>query len=153
MIEEKILKIVSTMIQIIATSKEDDNFEAQIYDELVSKGFLPDEITQAFAVLAKVALSVKATTIVETPGLDRRSSRHPSVVESVRMSNEALTLFQTWKSLNLMTNSEVEDILRQVMVSERGAIEEEDLIRFAEISAVEGSMLSLYLSAHYMPPQ
>lgn len=152
MIEERILKIVSTIIRIIATAKEDEEINGSIFGELISSGFTAAEITEAFGVLAQVVSSLKTRTVVQTAGLDERASRSLSSFESMRMSESALTLFQSWERLKLMTNSEYEEILRQVMVSDAGAVDEDELFRFAQNSAAEGSMLSLYLSALDMTP-
>ncbi|MEK8022846.1 MAG: DUF494 family protein [Candidatus Hydrogenedentota bacterium] len=148
MIEDRILKIVSTIVRLIVTAESREIIEEDLMRKLAEDGYGLDEIQSAFKMLSRVVENLKseARTHFETP--DARARRVLTGMETVRMSEDAISLFQNWQSLNLMTMSESEDILRQVLQSHAGDVEADDLLQFAENAAIKGSTLSLYLSAH-----
>lgn len=148
MTEDRVLKIVSSIMRWIVASESREIAEEDFLGRLTAEGYDPAEIQNAFDLLGRVVDQLKAESR-GAPGQPRASARRIlSDIESVRMSDDAIRLFHNWQALDLLTLPEAEDILRQVLQSHAGDVEADDLVRFAENSALKGSSLSLYLSAH-----
>lgn len=69
-----------------------------------------------------------------------------AVEERIRMTEEAIGLFENWRVQSLLSRQETEAILHQVMAAGPGDIDQEDLVRLARTVASDGSIFALYLA-------
>lgn len=153
--EDRIGAIIATIVRSILASPEDDrDLETRVLAQLASDGYETVDVQEAFRMLGKVMASIRADTARERePSVIEVPPRVLTESESIRMSDEAISLFRTWQELSLMTYEETEGILQQVMMSGVGDVEAGDLVRIAENVAAQGSSLQLYLANSSGPLQ
>lgn len=152
---DRIVSIVTTIVRGILASGEDEReLENRILVRLASDGHEAADVQEAFRVLGQIMAAIRADASQERG--ERIVEVLPRVLtepESLRMSDEAISLFRSWQELRLMTYEETENILQQVMMSGIGDIEAGDLVRIAENVAAQGSSLQLYLASSTGPLQ
>jgi hypothetical protein len=133
--------------------------------DLLACGYSPVEIERAFRVLENATETIRRALPLDVTSARAQADatserfgpvlprRFPSSVESIRMTEEAVRLYNDWQSLKLLSPLEAEEILRQVVMIEDGEIDTIDLVRIARDSARPGSDLSLHLSTQNAPIQ
>lgn len=153
--DDRIGAIIATIVRSILASTDDDrDLETRVLAQLASAGYETVDVQEAFRMLGKVMASIRADTTRERePSVIEVPPRVLTESESIRMSDEAISLFRTWQELSLMTYEETEGILQQVMMSGVGDVEAGDLVRIAENVAAQGSSLQLYLANSSGPLQ
>lgn len=153
--EDRIEEIIAAIVQSIFTSPDSHDLEHQLVAELAKQGYEAADIQEAFQRLGEVLKTLRTAAPKHHDGSKIKSvpTRSLSDFESLRMSDEAIYLFRTWQELKLMTNEETEDILQEVILSNVGDIDSQDLLRIAEGCASRGSSLQLYLAGPTGPLQ
>lgn len=149
MTQDRIVKIVARIFELILEADSDETFDAVALDDLVRSGYTVEEIKKAMELMdrlrEKYLTAAERIEVARTGGtpIPRQLARH----ESMRMTEEALDLFYEWQRLGVMTFDESEEILRQVVCSDRNEVGAEDLRAFAAASSAAGSALGLYISS------
>jgi uncharacterized protein Smg (DUF494 family) len=158
--EDSMLSIISTIIELCdepAMAAPD-----ALVSDLIACGFSPAEIKRAFVALENAAETIrKASPAVpqtfSAEEIREESSdavrRYPSAIETIRMTEDAVRLYNDWQSLEILSPREAEEILRQVVLQEAGEIDAPDLVRIAQGTARPGSDLALHLSTQNAPLQ
>jgi hypothetical protein len=147
------LSIISTIIELC-----DEPVMAApdaLVSDLISCGYSPAEIKRAFVALENAADTIRRAAPAVPQAIlaeeaaaetDEPIRRYPSAIETIRMTDEAVRLYNDWQSLEILSPREAEEILRHVVLRESGEIDAPDLVRIAQDAARPGSDLALHLS-------
>ncbi len=151
--EDRILKIVTAIVEIMTATDDPAEVDRRLVADLFSRGYSAREISTAFGLLTQAVGTLKIEA-GETLGARRESGcRALSRPETIRMTDDAIELFDRWRALDLLTPGVREEILRQVVAQETGAVDAEELERIARGAAGNGTDLQLFLDAENQPRQ
>lgn len=145
--QQRVEEIVLTIVRLIVRCNSDAEIEELILGELVDEGYTPVEIMEAFALLGRIGEFINVRTLESVAASALSRHRDISSEESLRMTEEAIQLFNSWQSLDLTSPDEAENILQHVIMAGPGDIDTGELIRIAESVTARDSTLALYLTS------
>jgi len=153
MIEDKKIKIMSKIAEMMLLSENELSSEKDITAKLLSHGFTLNEIKEALELISKSIGSTMIKKAVHKTSLPPISYKGISRMEEIKMTEGAITLFSEWKKLKLFSEKEEENIFLLILNADVGAVDVEELWDIAKESAEFGSKLFLHVSTRFAAVQ